>query len=689
MNAPKKSTKREQYEQMDIGKMLLTPGFAPSNTTMSLDPITPISMEVTLDQLRPYDRNPRKTKNPKYDEIKDSIRQRGLDAPPAISRRPGEPHYVIVNGGNTRLQILNELYAETRDQQFFRIQCLFKPWQSETSALIGHLVENEQRGDMTFIEKALAIREAQQLLEAESGESLSQRKLADALREQGFSINHAHISRMFHAMDYLLPTIPTLLYGGMGKPQIEKAITLRSAGWAVVKGFQPDADDEIYSLRFAAALQPLEDEGAWDYDALKEGLAKELAVWLAQPHSHMLMELDTRSGERGRELTATPIPPVVSPLATSPVASAAAPNAAPNAVPNAVPSAAVVPAASANTPADSTPSSSTPQATSPRAAAANAPVQEESLQPSAEEEVNKLRLAQQRNDEELARINANWNNPESKFFPHTLPGGTQVAMPRDVIANTLSACNASRLLSLKEGEEISLFTTRMRELDAANPLHAEMVHVEQFLKYGHGDALRYFFYRTPQAEGSKGLELNMRHSRIYHAQSVAGLLRSIRSIPQQGRHLFSFIPWVLGYVLHIPANDAEIALFHQRYTYLAMPQLYAALWEWAGYNNADVLSHLMNEGLLPAVQALVDQGIDDPIEIRMTIRNRLWPDYKVSESATLGLYAVLDDNARAWFLMCMESYRNLVGSSGRWLYADLCEHDPLVLAAAAQRGAQP
>jgi ParB family protein of integrating conjugative element (PFGI_1 class) len=61
------------------------------------------------------------TRNPAYEDIKASIRERGLDAPPAITRRPGEPHYIIRNGGNTRLAILRELWSETKDERFFRI----------------------------------------------------------------------------------------------------------------------------------------------------------------------------------------------------------------------------------------------------------------------------------------------------------------------------------------------------------------------------------------------------------------------------------------------------------------------------------------------------------------------------------------------------------------------------------------
>ena len=85
-------------------------------------------MVVTLDQLRPYDHDPRVTRNPAYAEIKASIRERGLDAPPAITRRPGEAHYIIRNGGNTRLAILRELWSETKEERFFRIACLFRPW---------------------------------------------------------------------------------------------------------------------------------------------------------------------------------------------------------------------------------------------------------------------------------------------------------------------------------------------------------------------------------------------------------------------------------------------------------------------------------------------------------------------------------------------------------------------------------
>lgn len=189
-------------------------------------------MMVTLDQLRPYEHNPRVTRNPRYDEIKASIRERGLDSPPAITRRPGEAEYIIRNGGNTRLAILRELWAETREERFLRIPCLFRPWpeRGEIVALTGHLAENELRGSLTFIERALGIEKACELYEAETGRALSQSELSRRLTADGYPVPQPHISRMREAVTYLLPAIPNLLYGGLGRPQIERLTLLRKAG---------------------------------------------------------------------------------------------------------------------------------------------------------------------------------------------------------------------------------------------------------------------------------------------------------------------------------------------------------------------------------------------------------------------------------------------------------------------------
>lgn len=214
--------------QEDITGKLRAGNFVHSlEVDQAADPVVDTPMLVTLEQLRPYEHNPRFIRNPLYDDIKASIHERGLDQPPPITRRPGEAYFIIRNGGNTRLAILSELWQETRDERFFRIHCLFKPWTNEISALLGHLAESDLHGQLTFIERALAIAKLKAMFERD-GPSLPQRELATRLAAGGYPISQSHISRMLSTLDHLLPAIPQILYAGLGKPQAERLIGLRS-----------------------------------------------------------------------------------------------------------------------------------------------------------------------------------------------------------------------------------------------------------------------------------------------------------------------------------------------------------------------------------------------------------------------------------------------------------------------------
>ncbi|MFX8883396.1 hypothetical protein ABTM86_19515, partial [Acinetobacter baumannii] len=79
----------------------------------------------------------------------------------------------------------------------------------------------------SFIERALGVAKANELYEAESGTTLSQSELARRLTADGYPIAQSHISRMQDTVRYLLPAIPKILYGGLGKHQIERLINLR------------------------------------------------------------------------------------------------------------------------------------------------------------------------------------------------------------------------------------------------------------------------------------------------------------------------------------------------------------------------------------------------------------------------------------------------------------------------------
>ncbi|MGK8436731.1 ParB family protein [Ectopseudomonas hydrolytica] len=298
----------------EMAGKLLAKGFSRSGPVVSelSDPIVETPMIVTLDELFPYELDPRITRNPLYEEIKASIRERGLDAPPSITRRPGADHYIIRNGGNTRLSILRELWSETKDERFFRIPCLFRPWpeRGEIIALTGHLAENELHGGLTFIERALGVEKARELYEQESGKPLSQSELARRLSADGYPVQQSHISRMQDTVRYLLPVIPTVLYNGLGRHQVERLAVMRKAAelsWQKCASDRPLSTD--FETLFHDVLAPFDTQPeAFSIGRVRDELIGQMAADLGADYNALELEIDSTE-HRQRAVSSPPSTP--------------------------------------------------------------------------------------------------------------------------------------------------------------------------------------------------------------------------------------------------------------------------------------------------------------------------------------------------------------------------------------------
>ncbi|WP_409287350.1 ParB family protein [Pseudomonas guariconensis] len=278
----------------DVTRQLLQTHFPQKSREHPANPVGETAMVVTLEQLRPYELNPRVVRNPLYDELKASIRERGLDHPPSITRRPNEQHFIIRNGGNTRLSILSELWQETREERFFRLNCLFRPWQSESHALLGHLAESDLHGQLTFIERALAVAKLLDMLQ-EPGEALSQRELATRLSKGGYPVSQSNISRMFDAIEFLLPSIPQVLYAGLGKPNIERVISLRRRAESTWN--QYFGDPQQFALLWMEVLTAFDDEKPeLDASELQDELIAKMAVYLNQSPRVLALDFHQDTG---------------------------------------------------------------------------------------------------------------------------------------------------------------------------------------------------------------------------------------------------------------------------------------------------------------------------------------------------------------------------------------------------------
>ncbi|MBZ0068520.1 MAG: ParB N-terminal domain-containing protein [Thiobacillus sp.] len=157
-----------------------------------------------------YERNPRKANNEAYAELKESIRVNGILQPLTVTKRPGETHYILYAGGNTRLQAIRELWEETADPKFRETRVIIKAWRGEASVLLAHMAENTQRNDMTFWDRANGTLEIKRQMEEESGKTLSHREFEAEIKKFGLQTDLRTLSMYRFAVEKIADVGPWL-----------------------------------------------------------------------------------------------------------------------------------------------------------------------------------------------------------------------------------------------------------------------------------------------------------------------------------------------------------------------------------------------------------------------------------------------------------------------------------------------
>ncbi|HAT1683773.1 TPA: chromosome partitioning protein ParB [Klebsiella oxytoca] len=278
-----------KFPKRNLAEAMLQPGRQPTATAAAgkVLPMGEMQMILTLDQLAPNPDNPRTTRNPRYDEIKASIRARGLDSVPKVTRDPDgdSDTYIFSDGGNTRYAILSELWQETGEERFWRINVVFKPWPGRLQCVVGHLAENEVRGDLTFIEKALGVRRARELYEEEHGK-VSVRKFAQMLTADGMPLDASSISRMMNAVDYLWPSMPQLLLAGIGRPQINALLALRQGALELWQEFEKKScPAQSFDDVWATCCRKFDAPELWQPEAFRDELIGDCLA--SMPHQDL------------------------------------------------------------------------------------------------------------------------------------------------------------------------------------------------------------------------------------------------------------------------------------------------------------------------------------------------------------------------------------------------------------------
>ena len=251
--------------------------------------------ELPIDQIACYANNPRVAKNPEYERIKHSLEKNGIESPLVVTRKPGDKSYMLQAGGNTRLDIAQSLH-EAGDDTFAKVPCIVKRWTSEINVLVSHLRENDMRGNLMFIERALGVMEFAKLACPPDGTLLTQRELAKQLSDHGYPLSQTVISAMDYAVNRLYGLLPTSLEHGMGKRQV---MSIRALEHCAVKIWDRQCPDETgqFTDLFSELVKNC-DGATFVLEDLNANVANEIAVAAELDINTVLLMLDAeRNGE--------------------------------------------------------------------------------------------------------------------------------------------------------------------------------------------------------------------------------------------------------------------------------------------------------------------------------------------------------------------------------------------------------
>lgn len=251
-----------------IGAGMVTPEASPLPATAPSDAGVTV---LRVSDIEPYEHNPRHAANPLFDTIKASIRQRGMDSPLMVTRRPGSAHYVVAAGGNTRLLAQLQLWQETADARFETVPVVIKAWCSESDVLAGHLIENEQRSDLTFWDKAQGVVALKAALEQECAAALSLRQWESALLDLGLQIGKDVLSTYLFAVERLTPLGPVM--ATLSRHDVRDQLQPRFRCWARLAQRFGLGEAALY----AHTLDPVLRRFAERYQATRSFDATELA----------------------------------------------------------------------------------------------------------------------------------------------------------------------------------------------------------------------------------------------------------------------------------------------------------------------------------------------------------------------------------------------------------------------------
>ena len=248
--------------------------------------ILPIDISI----IEPYHANPRIYENPKYKIIKESIRIDGIRQRIVVTKPPNSEKFMLCQGGNTRLRALRELYEETHEPRFKTANCEFREWRGEADLMLGHVVENELRGNLNWHERSNMVLTLRGMFEEEMGKEITDREYSNLASEKGITITRRTLPSSRYTMDVLVKTIPNQLKLGLSRRRTDQIYKTDKALRSIC--LSDGIAEKEYEQLFHKALAEMDKRPIFDFDLMCSVMANHFCEPLDTVRSYLMAAVD-------------------------------------------------------------------------------------------------------------------------------------------------------------------------------------------------------------------------------------------------------------------------------------------------------------------------------------------------------------------------------------------------------------
>lgn len=176
---------------------------------------------IPLEKLKELPYVSREDEKEEFDDLYQSIKEEGLKQPFVVARPPDSEDYVLIAGGNSRLEIVQRLHGESRGSQFTEVPCVVVPWPGISSAKLSHLITNDVLHNASFIERAKAILN---FIDGNSDlpidRTSSDRGVSKFFKDHGFPLYRTTYAAMKYAVDHLDNFLPLSLAASLSTQDV-------------------------------------------------------------------------------------------------------------------------------------------------------------------------------------------------------------------------------------------------------------------------------------------------------------------------------------------------------------------------------------------------------------------------------------------------------------------------------------